>query len=114
MQILESDLVAFVDVDGTLIRPSTFPGDLSIYEPYTNVHKLRRPIAGNIELLKKWKSQGYTIVVWSHGGYKWALEVVKTLGLVQYVDLVQAKPNKYADDLPCTEWMGNRVFVEED
>lgn len=66
-----------------------------------------------IELLRKMKTEeDRTIVVWSAGGAPWANEVVVRLGLRDFVDLVISKPTIYVDDLPCQEFMLQRIIPE--
>lgn len=118
MEVLKGTFIGAIDIDGTLIRPVAKDEEqfkvLLITDPHTGTTKRRIPMKGNIELLKKWKKQGYTIMVWSAGSVEWALEVIKILELEEYVDQVMTKPIKYVDDLDCNQWMGNRVFVGED
>lgn len=118
MKVNTNDLISAYDVDGTLIK---VPGILdktedilAITDPYTGTVKLRVPHNPNIELMRKHKAQGYFVRVWSHGGSKWAETVVNKLGLNDIVDSIEAKPIKYVDDLPASEWMGSPIFVKED
>lgn len=120
---IEGDEVIFCDVDETLVmwdmkenyysqRPH--PGCrlfnfVSKDFPNGIVFSLL-PHVIHIELLKKYKDQKKTIVVWSAGGVDWAEFVVKELGLQEHVDLVISKPLRYVDDLNCKAWMGNRVY----
>ena len=83
-----------------------------IKDPYLeNRTYLLRINHTHVDLLKKHKARGKSIVVWSAGGYEWALAVVKALELETFVNLVMAKPTAYVDDLPCQEFMNNRVYV---
>ena len=59
-----------------------------------------------IKHLKETSLNGGTVIVWSAGGWDWALEVVKVLELEHYVDAVLTKPHRYVDDLHCDEFMG--------
>lgn len=118
MITINSDFIAAFDVDNTLITPeknNPHPDDvLSIVDPYTNTTKKRIAYKPNIELMKSYRSRGYTIVVWSHGGYRWAEAVVKALNLQNIVDYCQAKPSKMVDDLPVDKGIGQTIFVYED
>jgi hypothetical protein len=57
--------------------------------------------------------RGSTVVVWSQGGSLWAEQVVCALGLEQYVTLCITKPDAYFDDLDCSAFMTNRVFLKD-
>jgi FMN phosphatase YigB (HAD superfamily) len=64
-----------------------------------------------IEFMKCLKAQGTAIIVWSHGGVRWAEAVVKALNLEEYVDVIMTKPNLMLDDKPVehlgkTSWSG--------
>jgi len=119
MQVINNDHVVCFDVDDTLI--------MWIWDQYerqqleesgnliqVNLHgysTLVSPHKEHIELLKRYKGKGKTIIVWSASGNEWAEIVVKTLGLEAYVDFVFTKPEKYIDDLNCNEWMGEHVYL---
>lgn len=70
------------------------------------------PIQDSINLLKAEKASGSTIVVWSAGGWQWAAEVVRGLGLESQVDLIMSKPIGYVDDLASDKWMGKFIKVK--
>lgn len=100
------------DVDDTLIlwRPDDKTNLIKIKHPmYTNAHFHVKPNKKAIDLLNKHKAAGDFIIVWSAGGYDWALNIVKALKLKDKVDLIMTKPDLYYDDLPVQEWMTNRV-----
>jgi hypothetical protein len=50
--------------------------------------------------LKKMKSRGYAIIVWSAGGSEWAEAVVKALDLQSFVDITMPKIDFHLDDVP--------------
>lgn len=126
MQVYETDQVVCCDVDDTLVlwpenHPERFPGksfaqpfegSVAFFDPYDGSTNNLVPHISHTNLIKKYKGRGFTIIVWSAGGYKWAESVVKTLGLESFVDLVLTKPSRYVDDLLCQEWMGNRVYIK--
>ena len=109
--LLESDRVAFFDVDDTLI--------LWAEDSQTGSHMLTDAMGGRvwvtpnlpvIQELKRHKARGHAVVVWSQGGYEWAKKAVDLLYLNSYVDVVACKPTWYWDDLPAQEWMGKRFY----
>jgi len=71
------------------------------------------PLYGNIEQLKEHKRRGHTVIVWSAGGWKWAENAVKMLGLEDYVDLVMEKPKSVYDDKALEEFMPKVQFIPE-
>jgi hydroxymethylpyrimidine pyrophosphatase-like HAD family hydrolase len=114
MIIFKTNQLICYDVDETLIMwnkgiLSTIP----IKDPFiigvTN-HVL--PNEKHIELLKKHKARGFTVIVWSAQGVEWAEAVVKALELEEYVDAVFSKPSGYVDDLPVDEWIGPRIYIK--
>lgn len=105
MQIAPSEMTIYFDVDDTLIfwDDGTFQGPASDrieivcpHDGFTTHHRVHKR---HVEFLKRQKAKGYAVIVWSAGGTKWAAEVVKTLGLENYVDFCVAKPLKWVDDL---------------
>lgn len=118
MKVIKNEQLVFIDVDDTLVKweqPIHLPGAkrIEIEDATDNSIVFLEPHLKHIELLKKYKARGYTVTVWSGGGYMWAESVVKTLGLEEHVDFVMTKPSKYVDDLPCTEWMGARIYLKD-
>lgn len=74
-------------------------------------HQRVVPIKEHVEHLKEHKRRQHVVVVWSAGGSEWAAAVVKALGLEEYVDLCICKPHWHVDDLPASEFMGQRVYL---
>ncbi len=112
--IVENECIIFFDVDDTLVmwdkshgNQIKVPDDTDLRAKYVTPHRF------HIELLKSHKARGYTVVVWSAGGYKWAQSVVRRLGLEEHVDIIMTKPIKYVDDLHCEEFMGQRLYFED-
>lgn len=111
------NIVAF-DVDETLVMWSdkfSQPHENSIgfKDPYDDSTNYLLPHIKHIDLLKKYKGRGLTVIVWSAGGVEWARSVVKTLELETYVDLVITKPNKLVDDLTPSEIFPCRIYLNE-
>lgn len=118
MIILESDDLMFFDCDDTLVLwgPKEHPDDEEIvikdvYNPGNPVTLVKHK--RNIELLRRNKGQGRTIVVWSAGGVFHAQEIVRALGLTEHVDLVMGKPFQYVDDLDIGDWGCKRIYLSK-
>lgn len=109
---LPSDRVVMVDVDDTLVcwNVSEFPAEdhFKIRGPNGLVTLVRHE--KNINLVRKFWKLGYTIVVWSGTGHKWAEKVARSVGLDDVVSLYMSKPMYYIDDKPSQEWMGPRAW----
>lgn len=121
MQIAPSEVSIFFDVDDTLI----FWDDQSHKGPAENYIEMVCPHDGlrthhrvherHVKFLKKQKAKGYTVVVWSASGTKWAAEVIKKLGIEDYVDYVISKPVKWVDDLSdANHNLGTHIYLSED
>lgn len=98
-------LVTYFDVDDTLVSYSAPDKDLVV-----RVNKcpaiLVKVFYDTVEELKRHKSQGQRIVVWSNAGADWAEAVVIALGITEYVDVVTSKPKFYYDDMDASQFMG--------
>lgn len=123
--VLESDRVSCYDCDDTLVRwiwdqneKEALKDKMIKFDTEGTGFHMRYvflvPNEQVINNLKQNHATGGTIVVWSAGGYIWAKEVVKVLGLSDQVDLIMSKPTRYVDDLPCNEWMGKWRRVNKD
>lgn len=120
--ILESDNISFYDCDDTLVLWNNdyewgkdHEGTLEFHDPYFEERIINlKPNQITINHLKQQSVTGGRVVVWSAGGFAWAQEVVRVLGLEEYVDLILSKPKRYVDDLPCEEWMGKWKRVKPD
>lgn len=115
--IVKNDMIVFCDVDDTLLMWNDVnwqgPGDnqIEITDPTDNSIVHLKPHVQHIALLKKYQAQGYTVIVWSAAGYRWADAAVKALKLEDVVTLVMSKPLKYVDDLTAKDILGNRVYI---
>jgi hypothetical protein len=106
------DKVKPFDVDHTLIFNSK-PG-ITFFNPNVCSEEIAAPHEKHIRLLKRFKEEGYGILVWSHSGAEYTENVIKELKLEKYVDVVAGKPDEYIDDEDCggsQGWMGQRVWL---
>lgn len=109
MQINKNDHVICFDVDDTLVMWD-YPINLDSWIVRVGGYQVT-PHLYHIEAIKKAKARGHYVIVWSQGGQEWASEVVRTLQLQDYVDLVMCKPKWIFDDLPPDAWM-KRFYKE--
>lgn len=100
MFVLKSDKTVFVDVDETLV----------MWEGTSY-----RPHLAHIELIKRFHARNQPVIIWSHGGYEWALRIVKELELEPYVSAVISKPAWWIDDLAASEVLldSGRIYLKE-
>jgi predicted phosphatase len=114
MMLLKEPIIMF-DVDDTLVlwgKEGGISNDPNAvdFECMGTIYKLV-PHEKHIEYLKKCKHDGFKVVVWSYGGMDWAYEVVTTLNLTKYVDLIMSKPEEYVDDMDCKIFMHKRTYL---
>lgn len=111
MQVIKDHRLICVDVDETLL--------LFDWKDYTSDESKLVDVNGykvlpnerNIDLIKRFKVRGFTIIVWSAGGWEWGQTVVNLLQLQSYVDIIMSKPSWYIDDLPANVWMGKNIWL---
>ncbi len=110
----KDEKVICIDVDDTLVMRDVKLLDktVSIVDPYSGLSITVTPHIKHIDLVEHFHDRGYYVIVWSAGGGLWAQAVVEALHLNKYVDDIMGKPLKYMDDVPCDEWMGNRIYLE--
>ena len=107
MKVIDGDRTVYVDVDETLVFEGYEEGREKII---VNVYGSCATVYVNdvcVDLIKIFKQRGYTVVVWSQSGVGWAAEIVRALGLSEFVDVCITKPTYYIDDLDCSKWMVN-------
>jgi hypothetical protein len=115
MIVFKTDQMVTYDCDDTLVMwgLDDKSKNIQIEDPYIKgLSNFVTPHERHIEMMKKHKARGFTVVVWSADGVEWAEAVVKALKLEEYVDAVFGKPSMYVDDLHCELWMGNRVYIK--
>jgi FMN phosphatase YigB (HAD superfamily) len=88
------------DVDDSLVmwNLSEFPQEDRILVSHVRGPVELVPNLKNINLLVKLAKIGWYIRVHSGSGVEWAERVITTLGLLDYVDAVEAKPLGNTDD----------------
>lgn len=117
MQIIKNDMVVVIDCDDTLVmwndvkywKPG--PEQVEILDPTDNTIIYLKLHKEHIKLARKYKNQGYTVIVWSAGGWRWAEAVARQLEMTDFVDICMSKPLKYVDDLPGDKVLGSRVYI---
>lgn len=113
MTIIKNENIRPFDVDGTLIVP--YVKGTPFVRVYDAVTKSDIRVCINLSMVRMLKEEhhrGGHIVVWSRGGNEWAANVVRALGLEEYVHLVMSKPIVYFDDVPIKKWLKDRVFLK--
>ena len=105
----------YFDVDETLVLWEGANADAEKFPIKLDIAGWRvygKPHQRHVDALKKHKQLGdAVVVVWSAGGQDHAEEVVRQLGIGEYVDYILAKPDQYYDDLHCEEFMGKWEYL---
>ena len=119
MLVVKNELCVAFDVDDTLVLWNNkcyqpHKDAILIVDPADNQCLYLTPHKRHIDLMRKWKSRGYFIEVWSAAGGAWAEAVVLALGIEDVVDLITTKRMKVVDDLPKNEILGSRVYLDPD
>ncbi|PCI45912.1 MAG: hypothetical protein COB41_00550 [Proteobacteria bacterium] len=121
MKVYDNELTIFFDVDDSLVMWEGNPyspedGKIKIKDPNDpdTPYRYLYPHKRHVNFLKKCHSRGYSVTVWSNGGWAWAESVVKALGLEEYVAKVESKPIKIVDDLPYNETFPTRLYLPFD
>jgi len=81
--------IIFVDVDDTMVR---------------SVGAKRIPMPAVISQIKRLKSQGATLFLWSSGGAEYCRATAIELGIADCFEGYLPKPTTYIDDQPVHEW----------
>lgn len=84
-----SDLVAYIDVDDTLVR--SFGGK-------------RIPMTAVIAHVRELHRAGVVLYCWSSGGARYAESTARELGLTECFSAFLPKPNILIDDVPPAQW----------
>lgn len=115
MKVIETNNLVCFDVDDTLVMwdiPESREHEAITFNSFGYPCRLL-PHHKHIELMKQFRARGHTVIVWSQGGYEWALAVVKKLGIEDCVDVVMTKPKWIVDDLPPAAWT-SRTYLDLD
>jgi hydroxymethylpyrimidine pyrophosphatase-like HAD family hydrolase len=81
--------VIFVDVDDTMVH---------------SVDTKRIPMPAVREQMKRLKSEGATLFLWSSGGTEYCKATAVELGITDCFEGFLPKPTVYIDDQPVHEW----------
>ena|SRR5271157_4505709 len=107
MIIETNENIVCFDVDDTLVMWEIPPGrekDCVLFNSFGTAEWLL-PHGPHIKMMKQFKARGQKVIVWSQGGAQWAAEVIKSLKLEEFVDVVMTKPKWIIDDKAAAEWM---------
>ncbi len=114
MKTIPSELIVFYDCDDTLVMEHSKDPDLTYIDVLTGKEKHGKIHKAHVEQVIKHKARGFYNIVWSGNGYKHAEQIVKALGLEEYVDICMSKPCKYWDDLTdANDILKARVYLED-
>ena len=94
----KNDQIVEFDVDDTLIIWDHPNPDYQIEGIPCKIH------TKHVEAIKRFHARNQYVVVWSDGGWEWALRVVTDLGLLDHVNEVRSKSKWHFDDKPQSEW----------
>ncbi len=83
------ELVAFVDVDDTLVR---------------SFGTKRIPMTASIEHVRALRADGVILYCWSSGGAEYAEQSAMELGIADCFVGFLPKPNVMIDDVPVSRW----------
>lgn len=114
METLTNDQPVPIDVDETLVvfdYPATLE-KFAITLERNGVEVKVVPHWKHIKQMREHFIRGHAIIVWSAGGYAWAQQVIKMLGIEKYVTYCMAKPRWFYDDRKAEFFMPeiNRVY----
>jgi hypothetical protein len=108
------------DVDDTIVMHTRSneipPGDkVEVQDPIdynkTITMQINRPM---VRLIEEEYFRGSFIIVWSRGGFRWAVNVCKAVGIYNKVHIIMTKPKVYGDDKDVGDWLKDRVYLKPD
>lgn len=114
--IIQNDYVWGVDIDDTLLLwdvPLDTPGVRIVEFQEPHLKDITRAVINenNLRLMKEKKVRGCFIILWSQGGYEYAIHVANALYINDYVDMIMTKPVGLIDDLPSSAWLPQPVNI---
>jgi hypothetical protein len=116
-RFLDHDNITSSDVDNTIVTwPEDWwmPGANRVEFTYGGKKVYLVPHKFHIVFLKHCFERGDFVELWSKNGAKWALQVAKKVGLVDYVHLIRSKPTRHVDDKEnISDIVGDRIFIKE-
>lgn len=112
--IILNDNAVFSDVDDTLLMHflPNHPKVMTVVDEWGTPHKVV-PHEAHVKYLRELHGRGFSIVVWSMRGSKWAKIATEALGLSDIVAVCTTKPTIFLDDLSPNEFMdpGKRHYI---
>lgn len=115
MLVLTDKPTSFFDVDDTLLMWDVGEDTTDYVEITCDGYvQCLRPHTEHVEQIKKLKSRGHHIVIWSQGGAAWAHSAIKALKLEKYVDVVMNKPSWVYDDMSLLHWMPDPIYLKRE
>ena len=103
----------FVDVDNTLLMqdqfieiPDKYRVKMKLFEKYYYLKQNKK----NIAKVKQMFSKGFTCILWSAAGVKWAKQAARALKLQKYFKYILSKPYLYMDDKPPSHWVEINLY----
>lgn len=120
MTTIYNERVIAVDIDDTLVMHNLtelcpLSDRVNVVDPMDSSQAIQLRINNNmVRLVKEEFERGSTIIVWSRGGYQWALNVLEALNMQDIPLVVMTKPITYFDDTPVEKWMKDRVYIGPD
>lgn len=116
MLVIRNENPVPCDIDNTLVlhnpkNPASCTY-VDIDDPVQKGKKITLAIhKPNVRLLLEELARGSFIIVWSKGGFQWAENVLKALGIDHKNIIILTKPKVYIDDKPVSSWMKDRVCL---
>lgn len=117
MQLISSNNITAFDCDGTLVLYKDFRNKTSekIEFEYGDEKIYLTPHKFHCTFLKHCFNRGDFIIAWSKNGHQWCEQVVKKLGLENYVHICMSKPARHIDDKQnLNEIVGDAIFLPEE
>jgi hypothetical protein len=112
--VIRNPRVIPFDVDKTLVIPKQDAPEnelvIPILDPFSKAITYRVIHKPHLKLLKNYIARGAYVIVWSKNGHEWAEAVLDALKIKGVT--IMDKPFAYVDDVPCTFWMGEHIYIK--